>query len=75
MEELDRVALVQDLPEHGLKKDDIGMIVHVYNEYKGYEVEFVTFNGDLFALVSVYPSQIRPLGEHEIASARLVESV
>ena len=72
MEALERVALTEDLPEHGLKTDDIGMIVHVYGEHKGYEVEFVTLSGDLIALVSVYPSQIRPLENDEIASARRV---
>jgi hypothetical protein len=45
----------------------------VYPEHKGYEVEFVTLSGDLLALVSVYPAQIRPLENDEIASARRVE--
>lgn len=74
MQELERVALTQDLPEHGLKTGDIGMIVHVYGDYKGYEIEFVTLNGELLALVSVYPSQIRQLENNEIASARAVKS-
>lgn len=56
MQELERVALTKDLPEHGLKAGDIGMIVHIYNDHKGYEVEFVTLGGELIALVSVYPS-------------------
>lgn len=55
MQELERVALTQDLSEHGLKVGDIGMILQVYGEHKGYEVEFVTLSGDLVALVSVYP--------------------
>lgn len=75
MQELERVALTQDLPEHGLSAGDVGMIVHVYGDHKGYEVEFVTFNGDLVALVSVYPNQIRPLENDEIASARRVQMV
>ena len=75
MQELERIALTQDLPEHGLKVGDIGMILHVYGEHKGYEVEFVTLSGDLVALVSVYPTQIRPLEHDEIASARRVEMV
>lgn len=74
MQELERVALTEDLPEHGLKTGDIGMIVHVYAEQKGYEVEFVTLNGELVALVFVYPSQIRQLEKDEIASARRVKS-
>ena len=75
MQELERVALTDDLPEHRLKAGDIGMVVHVYGEHKGYEVEFVTVNGETVALVSVYPSQIRQLEQDEIASARRVKSV
>jgi hypothetical protein len=71
--ELERVALIDDLPEHGLKAGDIGMIAHIYGDHSGYEVEFVTLSGELVALVSVYPSQIRPLEADEIASARRVK--
>lgn len=74
VQELERVALTDDLPELRLKAGDIGMVVHVYGEHKGYEVEFVTVNGELVALVSVYPSQIRQLERDEIASARRVKS-
>ena len=73
IQDLERVALKDDLPEHGLKADDIGMVVHIYGEHKGYEVEFVTVNGELIALASVYPSQIRRLEQDEIASARRVK--
>ncbi len=74
MQELERVALTEDLAEHGLKMGDIGMIVHIYGDHKGYEVEFVTLSGELVALVSVYPSQIRRIENNEIASARQVKS-
>ena len=74
MKELERVALTEDLPEHGLKIGDIGMILHIYADHKGYEVEFVTLNGELITLVSVYPSQIRQLEQDEIASARRVKT-
>ena len=74
VQELERVALTDDLPQHGLKAGDIGMVVHIYGERQGYEVEFVTVNGELIALASVYPSQIRQLEPDEIASARRVKS-
>ena len=74
MKELERVALTEDLPEHGLKIGDIGMILHIYADHKGYEVEFVTLNGELLPLVSVYPAQIRQLEQDEIASARRVKT-
>ena len=74
MKELERVALTEDLPEHRLKIGDIGMILHIYADHKGYEVEFITLSGELIALVSVYPSQIRQLEQDEIASARRVKT-
>lgn len=74
MQELERVALTEDVPEHGLRAGDVGMIVHVYGDHRGYEVEFVTLHGDLVALVSVFPTQIRPLENDEIASARRVRT-
>ncbi|GAB1420584.1 hypothetical protein MASR2M15_06900 [Anaerolineales bacterium] len=40
--ELERVALTEDLPEQGLKTGNIGMIIHVYGDHKGYKIEFVT---------------------------------
>jgi hypothetical protein len=74
MQELERVALAEDLQEHGLKTGDIGMIVHVYGAHKGYEVEFVTLSGELVALVSVHPHQIRQIAHNEIASVRRLQS-
>ncbi len=74
MKELELVVLTENLPEHGLKIGDIGMILHIYADHKGYEVEFVTLHGELIALVSVYPAQIRQLEQAEIARARRVKT-
>ena len=74
MKELERVALTEDLPDHGLKIGDIGMILHIYGDHIGYEVELVTLSGELIALVSVYPSQIRQFEQDEIANARRVKT-
>ncbi|MBL8162431.1 MAG: DUF4926 domain-containing protein [Anaerolineae bacterium] len=74
IQELDRVALTVDLPEHQLKVGDIGMIVHIYADHKGYEIEFVTLSGDFVALVSVYPDQIRQIDQGEIANARRLKT-
>jgi hypothetical protein len=71
--ELDTVALTTDLPEYGLKRDDIGAVVLVHGS-GGYEVEFVTLGGEPVAVVSLAPEQVRPIGRREIASARPVES-
>jgi len=72
--ELERVALTEDLAEHGLRAGDVGMVVHVYADGAGYEVEFVTLNGDLVALVALYPAQIRPIEQDEIAQVRRMQT-
>jgi hypothetical protein len=70
MKELDRVVLTQDLPEHHLERGDIGTIVLVYRDNKGYEVEFMTLDGETVAVTLLYPSQVRPIEPYEIAHAR-----
>lgn len=71
--ELESVVLTVDLPEHNLKAGDIGTVVLVHGEGAGYEVEFVTLDGETVAVTSVFPSQIRPVRRHEIAHARALE--
>jgi hypothetical protein len=70
--ELDRVVLTTDLPEYGLKKGDIGTVVLVHQGGKGYEVEFVTLDGETVAVVSLFDTQLRPIGHREIAQARVM---
>jgi len=73
MKELDSVVLTVDLGEHRLKKGDVGTVVMVHAA-GAYEVEFVTFSGDTVAVVSLLPSQVRPVGSDEITHARPVEA-
>ncbi len=76
--ELERVALTTDLPEHSLKTGDIGTVVLVHqakdflSPNRGYEVEFVTLAGETITVVSLFPTQLRPLGQREIAQARVL---
>lgn len=70
IEELASVALTVDLPEHGLQAGDIGTVVMVHQEGKGYAVEFLTLGGDTIAVVTVTAGQIRPIRANEIAHAR-----
>lgn len=72
LRELETVVLTTDLPEHGLNRGDIGTVVLVHDG-KGYEVEFVTLDGETVAVVSLFPDQVRPVGPREIAHARAVE--
>ncbi|MHC4614979.1 MAG: DUF4926 domain-containing protein, partial [Planctomycetota bacterium] len=49
---LETVVLNTDLPEHGLKKGDLGAVVQIY-EPDGLEVEFVSASGQTQALVTL----------------------
>ena len=67
--ELDSVALVRDLPEHGLKAGDIGTVVLLHGN-GGYEVEFMTLDGETVAVESLSAEEIRSIGRREVAHAR-----
>jgi hypothetical protein len=68
--ELDDVILTRDLPEHGLSAGDIGTVVLVHRGNKGYEVEFMSLDGETIAVVTLFPDQVRPVQSGEIAHAR-----
>ena len=59
--ELDSVILTVDLPEHGLKKGDVGTVVMMHHG-AGYEVEFITLTGETIAVVSLAENQVRTAG-------------
>lgn len=63
--EHDVIVLTRDLPERNLRAGDVGTVVHVYAEGKVYEVEFVTGAGQTRAVVTLQPTEIRPLGAGE----------
>jgi hypothetical protein len=65
-------VLTTDLSEYRLKKGDIGTVVLVHQGGKGYEVEFVTLDGETVAVVSLFDTQLRPIGHREIAQARVM---
>ncbi|MBZ0306699.1 MAG: DUF4926 domain-containing protein [Anaerolineae bacterium] len=68
IKEYERVALTIDLPDYGLKAGDIGTVVDIRPEEV--TLEFFTLDGQTFAVVPVLPTQIRQVGQHEIAHAR-----
>ncbi|MFW6069040.1 MAG: DUF4926 domain-containing protein [Chloroflexota bacterium] len=73
--ELQSVVLLTDLKEYGLKAGDMGTVVLVHNEGAGFEVEFVTLDGETIAVVTLFANQVRPIGEREIAHVRPLEPV
>jgi hypothetical protein len=70
--ELDNVVLTTDLPEYGLQSGDIGTIVLTHDQ-AGYEVEFMTLDGETVAVVSLRPEQVRAIGRREVAQARTLQ--
>jgi hypothetical protein len=60
-----------DLAEYGLSAGDLGTIVMVHGR-EGYEVEFMTLEGETLAIVSLRTDQLRPVKPREIAHARAV---
>ena len=67
--ELDTVVLNRDLPEHGLRKGDLGAVVHVY-EPDGLEVEFVSATGKTEALVTLKEKDVRAVADGDLIAVR-----
>jgi hypothetical protein len=64
------VVLDCDPPHDKLSKGDVGTIVHIYKEGKGYEVEFVDGAGKTVALVTVHADHLRQIEAGEVLHAR-----
>jgi len=73
IKELDQIVLKEDLPEHGLQSGDIGTVVLIHQNGKGYEVEFVALDGETIAVVSLFANQVRSIKGREIANVRAVQ--
>jgi hypothetical protein len=70
--EHDVVVLTRDLPDQNLRSGDVGAVVHVYDNGKAYEVEFVTGSGQTLAVETLEPRDVRTLGDGEILHIRNV---
>ena len=67
LEELDVVALVDDLPAEKLTVGTTGTVVHAYGDGKTFEVEFMTPDGVTIAVTTVQQAQLRLLTNRELA--------
>lgn len=66
---LDNVVLEKDLPEHGLRKGDLGVLIHQY-EADTFEVEFVAASGETHAMVTLETSDFRNPTDQDLVSVR-----
>ena len=64
--ELDTVVLIRGLEDYGLKRGDVGAMVHCYRDGKAFEIEFVTGEGETVAVVTLSIEDIRPMRREEI---------
>jgi hypothetical protein len=70
MKLLDVVALLQDLPELGLHRGNVGTIVEEY-EPNVFEVEFSDTTGKAYAIETLNASQLMILYHFPIASQKV----
>ena len=66
---LDTVVLDRDLPDHGLRKGDLGAVMELY-EPDGLEVEFVTASGRTAAVLTLTAQDVRPVADNDLVSVR-----
>jgi len=59
----------RDLPEHGLRRGDLGAVVEVY-EPEGIVVEFVRASGRTQALVELTLADVRAIEDEDLISVR-----
>ncbi len=72
MKEHDLVVLEKDISEYGLKKGDVGAIVHIYKKPNAFEVEFCSADGHTIALMTLNKDDLRNFESKEILHARAV---
>ena len=63
---LDVVALTQDVPEHDLKRGEIGTVVEILSNGEAYEVEFSDDNGQMYKCLSFSASQLKVIHQAPI---------
>ena len=57
------VALTVDLPEHHLRRGEVGTVVEVLADGAAFEVEFSDDEGQTTALLALLPEQFRVVHE------------
>jgi len=70
IQEHESIVLTVNLPSSGLEVGDIGVVIHIHQNGKAFEVEFLTFDGDTIAIETLEQTQIRPIQAREIPHVR-----
>ena len=67
--ELETVVLERDIPERGLRKGDLGVVVELY-EPDGLDVEFIGASGNTQALLTLHTDDVRGVCDEDLVSVR-----
>ena len=68
---LDTVIAATNFPDYKVLAGDLGAVVEVYAAPSlAYEVEFVNPDGSTRALLTLAPSQVRPLSPADVLTTR-----
>jgi len=68
--EHENAVLTVDLPSIGLMAGDVGVVVHVYEGGKAYEVEFIALDGNTVAVETLEAEKVRPIRAREMPHVR-----
>ncbi len=71
IQELDTVVLIEDHPDEGLVKGDMGAVVLVHEGGKAFEVEFVTLTGDNLGVLTLTADEVRPISARDVPHVRV----
>lgn len=63
-------VLLMNLPGKGPEKGDVGVVVEIYGDHRGYEVEFMTKEGRTIAVETLNSDQVRAIGKQDIWHVR-----
>jgi len=67
------VVLEHDIPEHGLRRGDLGAVVEILGS-DAFSVEFVAASGRTQALLTLNPFDIRPVRDDDLVAVRPVST-
>lgn len=70
---LNVVVLERDLPDHGLRRGDLGAVVQTY-EPDGLEVEFVMAAGKTKAVVTLTRRDVRAVSDTDLIAVRSLDT-
>ena len=75
IKQYEEVVLLIDRPSEDLLKGDVGVVVEIYGDNEGYEVEFMTKEGKTVAVVTLIANEIRPISKRDMLHVRELEMV